>query len=192
MPRSTQAFWTFVLLLTGASAWFAWGVQKERSTLGEAQVALQTGDVVTLATVIDGDTLQVKKEGKDAGLVRLVGITAFSTRLEKDVAAEFGRAAQSTLKSLAGNKPLRVLIHNPPKDRVGRTLATLYSDETDLGLELVQRGLVLVFPVYPFPGMSQYAQEQTRARRERRGLWAHPAATERAEALFAEWRLRAP
>ncbi|KAB2839458.1 MAG: hypothetical protein F9K47_15860 [Burkholderiales bacterium] len=192
MPRSAQIFWLLVVSLCGATLWFSAGIGAQRATLGEAKVGLQTGDLVTLGTIVDGDTLQVKKEGKDAGLVRLVGITAFSTRTEKDAAAEFGRAAETTLRSLAAGRPVRLLLNTPPTDRFGRTLATLYADEQDLGLELVRRGLVLVYPVHPFPAMSQYAQEQAAARRDRRGLWAHPKATERAEALLAEWRLRAP
>lgn len=192
MPRSTQIFWLFIAALCGASLWFSTGIRAHRAVLVEAKVSLQTGDLVSLGALVDGDTLQVKKEGKDAGLVRLVGITAFSTRSEKDAAAEFGRAAESTLRSLAANRPLRLLLNQPPTDRFGRTLATLYADEQDLGLELVKRGLVLVYPVHPFPAMSQYAQKQALARRERRGLWAHPKATERADALLAEWRLRAP
>lgn len=192
MNRPALVFWSIAALLFGASLWFGFGAAAQRSALTQAQAALQTGDLVTLGKIVDGDTVQVRKDGQDAGLIRLLGIKSFATRVEKDVAAEFGRAAEEELRRLSENRSLRVLLHTTPKDRFGRTLATLYADEQDLGLELVRRGLALVYSVYPFPAISLYAQEQSRARIERRGLWAHPEATARAEALLAEWRTRAP
>lgn len=192
MTRPALVFWSLVALLFGASLWFGLGVEAERRALTRAQAALQTGDLVTLGKVIDGDTIQVRKDGEDAGIVRLLGIKSFSTRVEKDVAAEFGRAAEEELRRLAEGHSLRVLLHTLPKDRHGRTLATLYADEQDVGLELVRRGLAIVYSVYPFPSITLYAEEQARARTERRGLWAHPQAAGKAEALIKDFRKRAP
>lgn len=192
MTRPVFVFWSLVALLFGASLWFGLGAQAERRALTQVLAALQTGDLVTLGKVVDGDTVQVRKDGQDAGLVRLLGIKSFSTRVEKDAAAEFGRAAEEELRRLGDGQSLRVMLHTPAKDKYGRTLATLYADEQDVGLELVRRGLALVYTVYPFPSITLYAQEQARARAERRGLWAHPEAAGKAEAMIAEFRTRAP
>ena len=192
MERSTVAFWTLVLVLLGASAFYGSQAWRFQAAQQQRDVALASGDVVALATVLDGDTLVVEKEGAGRATVRLLGIKSFESKHAKDDVAQHGRAAEEALRRLAIDQPLRVLLNNPPKDRSGRTLATLYRDVDDLALQLVAAGQVLVYTVYPFPGMQSYLQAQNAARQQRLGLWADPAAVERAEGLIREWSKAAP
>lgn len=192
MERATRLFWALVLLLLGSSAFYGTQVWHFQAAQQQRDVVLASGDVVTLKTVLDGDTLVVAKADAGLATVRLLGIKAFEAKLAKDDSAVYGRAAEEALRRLAADQPLRVLLNNPPKDRHGRTLATLYVGGDDLGLALVARGHALAYTVYPFAQMPAYLQAQTAARTQRLGLWADPGVVERAEGLIRGWAREAP
>jgi micrococcal nuclease len=120
-------------------------------------------------------------------VVRLLGIKSFPVQPERDPVARFGKAAVDELRRMTENQPLRVLLHDPPKDRHGRTLAELFVGQSDVGLELVKRGHALVYTVHPFPSMPLYQEEQEEARAERRGLWANDHAVRQADLMIAQW-----
>lgn len=80
------------------------------------------------------------------------------------------------------------MLQNGAKDRFGRYIATLYVDDHDVGLKMIQDGLVIAYTVYPFPAMSMYLQAQETARSAKRGLWANNDAVQRATALIKEWQ----
>jgi endonuclease YncB( thermonuclease family) len=80
------------------------------------------------------------------------------------------------------------MLNSTPKDRYGRYLATLYTDNQDVGLRLVRDGLALVYTVYPFSAMSIYLREQEGARTARRGFWANTEVADRAKVLIAQWQ----
>jgi micrococcal nuclease len=119
-------------------------------------------------------------------------IKSFRPEPEGDSSARIGKEAISTLANLSENQKLRVQLAEPPKDVHGRTLATLYASGEDLGMELVERGLALVYTVHPFPAMSTYLQQQHAARAEHRGLWADAELGKRAELLVREWEQAEP
>lgn len=192
MERATLLFWTLVTALLGAAGFYGSQVWQFQAAQQQRDVALASGDVVTLKTVLDGDTVVVAKDGVGQTTVRLLGIKAFETKAAKDDAAVHGRAAEDALRRLATDQPLRVLLNTPPKDRHGRTLATLYVGGEDIGMTLVARGHALAYTVYPFAQMSAYLQAQAAAKAQRLGLWADPAVVERAEGLIREWARAAP
>jgi endonuclease YncB( thermonuclease family) len=192
VERATLLFWTLVAALLGAAGFYGSQVWQFQAAQQQRDVALASGDVVTLKTVLDGDTVVVAKDGVGQTTVRLLGIKAFETKAAKDDAAVHGRAAEDALRRLATDQPLRVLLNTPPKDRHGRTLATLYVGGEDIGMTLVARGHALAYTVYPFAQMSAYLQAQAAAKAQRLGLWADPAVVERAEGLIREWARAAP
>jgi endonuclease YncB( thermonuclease family) len=186
-----MAFWTLVALLLGASGFFGVSAWRFQAANQQKDVVLASGDVVKLVNVLDGDTLVVAKEGQGNATVRLLGIKTFESKHGKDEAAFHGKAAEEAVKRIATDKPLRVLINTPPKDRHGRTLATLFHGGEDVGLALVSEGHALVYTVYPFTGMQTYLQAQDTARRRKAGLWGDPQVVERAEGLLREWARQA-
>lgn len=192
MERGVLWFWLAVVGLLGAACFYGIGAARQARQVLQAGGEVATGDVVAVLQTVDGDTVLARKEAGAPVTIRLLGIKSFDTRLQKDESAAFAHAAEAELRALTLDQPIRVLLHNPAKDRHGRTLATLFDGETDIGLELVRRGLVLVFPVYPFPALPSYVREQETARQQRRGLWADPAVATRAAALLREWRQTAP
>lgn len=190
MDRGARFFWTLVAGLAAASGYFAVGVERQRAEARQTSVPLQTGDVVRLERVIDGDTVLVKSEAGQETTVRLLGIKAFEATPEREPVARFGKGAIDAIRELTHDVPLRVMVDTTGQDRHGRTLATLYAGDRDLGLALVQRGLAMVYTVYPFPAMPYYSQAQQNARDKQLGLWGDAAALLRADALAAEWRRR--
>ncbi len=178
--------------LLGTSAVFALNVERQRRALRAAGVDLKNDAVVSVTSVVDGDTVVVKTEAGDSVSVRLVGIKAFKAGTGIDVTDRFGRAAVDAIQRATENRPVRVVLNTPPKDKYGRTLGTLMVDDQDLALGLVSKGLVLVYTVYPFPAMALYLREREAARAERRGLWGDPAVVTRADLLEQEWRTETP
>jgi endonuclease YncB( thermonuclease family) len=188
MDRSTAFFWSLIVLLLSASLFFGMNAEKRRKNVQAGSGKIDSGDLVRLIKVIDGDTVQVVREGQEPVTVRLIGIKSFDAKVEKDVVTPFGQAAVETLRRMMTDRPARVMLNSTPKDKNGRYLATLFADDQDIALHLVRQGLVLVYTVYPFPALQGYLQEQEQARAGRRGLWASAAASERALAMINEWR----
>jgi micrococcal nuclease len=192
LDTGTRIFWTILAALLGASVFF--GVQGERQR-GEAQKAgasVQTGDLVTLASVTDGDSIVVTNPAGDTVALRILGVKAMEGAPGKDPFAVYATEAANALRRTLGDKPARVLLGVPPKDKHGRALATLFVDDRDVGLGMISDGLALVYTAYPFPAMQRYLDEQSRAKADRKGLWADPVATARAELLLGVWRKEAP
>lgn len=188
MDRLTFAFWAVIVVLVGASAYYGINAENQRRSVQSAGGKIESGDLVRLIRVIDGDTLLAAREGQTPATIRIVGIKSFDAKVEKDVVTPFAQASIETLQRSMADRPVRVLLNATPKDKHGRYLATLYADDEDIAIRLIRQGLVLVYTVYPFPAMQSYLQEQEQARAGRRGLWSNAAATERALALIREWR----
>jgi endonuclease YncB( thermonuclease family) len=188
MDRRTLAFWTIITILCTASLFFGINAEKQRRTLQSASGKVESGDLVKLVKVLDGDSILAAREGDSPVTIRLVGIKSFDAKVEKDLVTPFAQAAIETIKRSMADRPARVMLHNTPKDKHGRYLATLYADDQDIALHLVKQGLVLVYTVYPFPAMQSYLQEQELARAGRRGIWSNDSLVERAVALIREWR----
>jgi micrococcal nuclease len=183
-------FWGCIAVLLGASLFYGVSVEKVRRSVTKSGGKIDSGSILSLVRVIDGDTLLVAQSDQQPVLVRILGIKAFDASIAKDVAAPYGQATIDTLSRSLKDRPIRVLLHATPKDKHGRYIAMLYVEDQDIGLRLVKDGLVLVYTVYPFPAMSLYLQEQDLARAGRRGFWANAEVATRALALLNEWRGR--
>lgn len=192
MDRGAKVFWFMLVVLSGASAFFAVESRRMRGALTEANATVNTGDLVKLVSVTDADSIVVRNAGGEDVPVRLVGIKALEGAPGKDALLAHAAIGKSALERALEDKPVRVLLGNPPKDKHGRTLATLYVDDEDVGLRLVRDGNVLVYTAYPFADMQRYRDAEAKAKSERKGLWADDAAAARADALHALWRKEAP
>lgn len=190
MDRLTCAYWALIVVLLGCATFFGIQAEQQRRSVQSAGGKIESGDLVRVQKVIDGDTVLASREGQAPVTIRLVGIKSFDAKVEKDVVTPFAQAAIETLQRALQDRPVRVLLNATPKDKHGRYLATLYADDSDVALRLVGNGQVLVYTVYPFPALQSYLQTQEQARAARRGLWANAAATERALAMIRAWRLQ--
>jgi endonuclease YncB( thermonuclease family) len=192
MDRSTRFYWLIVFLLLAAAAFFSVQVRQHESGRVLREVALESGDVVQVSTVIDGDHLVVHKDGAGRATVRLLGIRALDAKQSKDEWAIHGRLAAEALRAQTDQQYLRVLTNVPPRDRQGRALVTLYAGTDDIGLWMVSKGHAMVYTVYPFANMSAYLQAQQAARQQRLGLWASRSASTHADSLAREWARTSP
>jgi micrococcal nuclease len=188
LNRSSSFFWMSIVVLLVLATFFSVSVRREKGRLRESYGAIDNGAVVKLTKVIDGDAVILADSSGRPVPVRILGIKAFDSKIEKDVVTPYSRAAVQAVGRLLGNRPVRVMLNGTPKDRYGRYLATLYVDDQDIGLRLVKEGLVLVYTVYPFPAMSLYIEQQDLARAQRKGLWANSEASDRALALARAWQ----
>ena len=187
MDRITLAFWSLVLGLCGFTAFYVTGIYEQQATQQQREAKLDSGGLVQLVKVIDGDTVVVGKEGQGNATVRLLGIKTLESKHGKDEVAVYGRAAEDALRRLVGDKPLRVLLNTPARDRHGRTIATLYAGDQDIGIGLISEGHALVYSVYPFASMPVYLQAQVTARSKSLGLWGNPDVSAKAEAMVNAW-----
>jgi micrococcal nuclease len=186
VDKGPAIFWALIAALSSASVYLGVGAERMRTELQQAKGAVATGDLLTLRSVVDGDTLQMATEAGESVTIRIVGVKAFDAGAKDDTGA-FGQRAIDELSRLLDGKLVRVEVNDPPRDSHGRTLATLFVEDDDVGLSLVRAGTSLVYTSHPFPAMPQYLQEQGVARGEKRGLWANRDATARADGLARQW-----
>lgn len=188
MDRITVLFWTVICVLLSASTFYGFSAARQGSQMHQAEGTIESGDLVRLIKVLDGDTLQAAKDGEEPVTIRLVGIKSFETKIEKDALSPYAQASVDWLRQRLTDKALRVLLNTAtPKDRNGRYLATLYVEDEDVALQLIRQGLVLVYTVYPIPAMPIYLQQQSQARTAKAGVWSSRQASERAQALIDAW-----
>jgi micrococcal nuclease len=188
VTRGSWFFWSLIVVLLGSALCFGVGAERRRRAVQASEVSLATGDLVTLSSVPDGDTVVVKTADGQEAVIRLLGVKAFPIQPAKDPASYHGQAAVAELGRMLEGKTIRVMLHTSPRDKHGRWLAELFVDDEAVALSLVKKGLVLTYTAYPFPTMPLFLQEQATARAERRGLWRDPDMARRAELLAAEWR----
>lgn len=187
MGRGTRAFWGIVLILGSASIYFGANAESVRRAAHDAHATVESGDVVSVTKVVDGDTVVVARSDGVPVTVRLLGIKSFDATSTKDPTAAHGQRAIDALTKMTAGRPARVLVGPTPRDKDGRTIATLYLDDHDVALDLVRDGRVLVFTAFPFPMVGEYLHEQETARAAKKGLWADPVAADRARFLAAQW-----
>lgn len=192
MDRGTRTFWLVIALLLGASCFFGVRAESVRRSVQRASAEVQNGDLLTSSTIQDGDTVLLANAAGDTVTVRVIGIKAFDATAAHDPTTPHAKEAVASLERALAGKPVRVMLGTPPRDRHGRTLATLFVDDVDVGLELVRAGRVLVYTPFPFPMMGEYLRAQAEAEAARRGLWADAVVAERARALIAQWKRGAP
>jgi endonuclease YncB( thermonuclease family) len=88
----------------------------------------------------------------------------------------FGNNAKQAMSALVFGKDIAVYPHTI--DRYGRTVAVVYVDGIDAGLELLRQGLAWVYSRYVVEAspdiQASYQQAETDAREQRRGLWSDP------------------
>src|SRR5688572_3804781 len=111
--------------LTGASLFFAVEGQRMRRALTQASASVNTGDLVKLVSVTDADSIVVRNPGGEDVPVRLLGIKALEGAPGKDALTVHATVGKGALERALEDKPIRILLGSPPKDKHGRSLATL-------------------------------------------------------------------
>lgn len=130
-----------------------------------AHAEILRGQVVGVS---DGDTITVLDETKERQVIRLMGIDA------PEKAQAFGQKAKESLADLVFNKEVSVTWFK--KDRYRRTVGQVYSEDIDVGLEQIKRGLAWHYKQYEreqsVEDRSRYSIAEEQARVARIGVWS--------------------
>lgn len=114
--------------------------------------------------VIDGDTITVQRENGRSGQyekIRILGIDA------PERSQAWGPEAGHELSKLIHSKIVRIEVANT--DRYGRTVAKVWLGKSDIGLEMIRRGMAWHYRQY-YDDVN-YAKAEKNARAQRLGLW---------------------
>ena len=127
-------------------------------------VTKKTTNIVGLAKIIDGDTIDL-----NGNRIRVNGIDAPESRQTCNMAGKTyscGLKAKEFLEEIIGLG--QVDCEPLTKDRYGRTVATCFSDERDLGMTMVANGWALAYRQYDLV----YVAQENAASKAGLGMWA--------------------
>jgi endonuclease YncB( thermonuclease family) len=125
--------------------------------------------LVGQADVVDGDTLSIRGEN---ARIRLYGVdTPEGQQTCEDAEGKrylCGSKAAEALSALIGRNG-RVTCQEEDRDRYGRIVAVCQANGRDINAELIRQGWAVEYKQY---SDGRYAQEESEARKAKRGLWA--------------------
>lgn len=152
----------------------------DRSTTKEETTETQkiVGEQVEVVSVIDGDTMKVKYDGKVSS-VRFLLIDAPEMHHKTLGEQPFGKQAQMRNRELIDNAKVVSLEFDTTggdkEDKYGRLLAYVYADGKSVQEQLIREGLVRVGYVYNKKAthLQQYYDAQDEAKAAKRGIWQY-------------------
>ena len=130
-----------------------------------------------VAKVVDGDTVDVLKDGKTER-VRLIGINTPEVVDPRKPVQCFGKEASAHMHELLDGNVVRLEPDNTQDihDKYGRTLAYIFlEDGTNINELQIQGGYAYEYTynhAHPYRFQKEFKAAETSARTESRGLWA--------------------
>jgi micrococcal nuclease len=131
----------------------------------------------TVTHVVDGDTLDAKRDGGDNVRIRFLGVNTPEVVDPRKPVECFGSEASAFSKSLLNGK--RIMLKGDPqadeRDKYGRLLRTvILEDGTDVNATLVANGYAQAYTGFPLDPLRkrQVISLQRDAKAEARGMWA--------------------
>ena len=116
----------------------------------------------TVKSVYDGDTLTARCPSGEVK-VRMFGIDS-----PEMAQKPWGNEAKQTLRGLLPlSDPVQLQVRD--QDRYGRTVAQVWVDGRDVGLEMVKQGQAVMYEQYN--DSPAYRQAQAEAKKARLGIW---------------------
>jgi len=137
------------------------------------QQLAEVDEWVSVATVIDGDTVHLK----DGRKIRFIGINTPEVGRNGKASEPFAHQAYLALKKLlSGHKKIGLSFDKDNKDRYKRVLAyIILPDGRSVGQFLLQQGLAFSIAVPPnIKQINCFRTIETNAKRARAGVWQLP------------------
>jgi endonuclease YncB( thermonuclease family) len=155
-----------VLILIAGAAVHLMEPQRQRGqTNGGGTISEPAGDLSGVASVIDGDTIEIH-----GTRIRLYGIDAPESRqLCRDAENKewrCGKEAAFALSGHIGSAPVEC--DKRDMDKYGRTVAVCRQNGADLNLWMVENGWAVAYRHYS----EDYGPAEDRARAAKTGIWA--------------------
>jgi micrococcal nuclease len=130
------------------------------------------GGTVRVERVVDGDTIDVRLDGRRER-VRYIGIDTPESVKPGTRVQCFGKAAAAANRRLVEGREVRLTYDTEQRDRFGRLLAYVHRDELFVNAELIRQGYGKPLEIAPNVAHAAQLRRLARtARRERRGLWS--------------------
>lgn len=124
---------------------------------------------VRVERVVDGDTIQVRIDGRSER-VRYIGVDTPESTTRTEC---FGKAAAAANHRLVGGREVRLAFGAEPRDRYGRLLAYVYAGSVFVNAELIRLGYGTPLEIAPnVEHASELRRLASAARRGRVGLWS--------------------
>ncbi len=182
VTKSSSKFILFLLaglFFTAHAEVYHWQDEKgrhlysDRPLPGAERLAIRPGFSYRLVRyVYDGDTVTLQGGER----IRLLGINTPEVESSKRRGEPGGEAARRWLKKAVEGKKVRLETGVPPRDKYGRLLAHLFSEDgKHINLALVEQGLAIA-NIYPpeLKYVEPLLQAQQRAEEAGRGIWGDP------------------
>jgi len=187
-PSLSGVFWLATLLFLGASLYFTVNVVTFKSRLSdpEGPAVFPSGQKVTVVKIVDGDELSVTM-GEARFIVRILGIWSFDATANDTLTQAQGKSAVNYLEAALLNRDVELVFDRFQKDSSKRVLAYVQANNTDIGYDMVSKGICLVYTKYPFPRMERYLAAEALAGKGKLGLWSDTGIVIRARVLKKLW-----
>lgn len=148
------------------------------AAIASAQPSTAADLTGTVVTVVDGDSIHVRVEGR-IEKIRYIGINAPEVRHPTKGEEPGGREASAVNRRLVEGQRVRLELDVQRRDQYGRLLAYVWVDDLMINAELVRLGYAQVMTVPPnVRYQALFLNLQREARAARRGLFAGGGALE--------------
>lgn len=132
--------------------------------------------VVTVAEVVDGDTIEVEPAVDGAEDVRLIGVDTPETKDPDEGVEPYGTEASNFTRTVLEGEKVELEFDAEKKDQYGRVLAYVYPvGDSMFNVDLVEEGYAQVYTVSPNDRYEErFAAAQQAARAADLGIWGLP------------------
>ncbi|AMV24005.1 Thermonuclease precursor [Gemmata sp. SH-PL17] len=139
----------------------------------EKKKDLKSTTAYKVLRTIDGDTIEVEKDGKPVK-VRLIGVDTPETVHPSKPVEQYGKEASRFTSNLLKGESVYLELDAKP-DKYGRALAFVYRapDVLFVNAEIIRQGYGFAYTRFPFDDdlMKQFRAHEKSAREAGRGLW---------------------
>ncbi len=133
--------------------------------------APQSGELVKVVRVVDGDTINVEINGKVES-VRYIGIDTPETVDPRKPVQCFGVEASKKNKELVEGKMVRLEKDITDRDKYNRLLRYIWLDDVLINQELVEQGFAKSYSYPPdIKYQDKFVAAEKKAREDKLGLW---------------------
>jgi endonuclease YncB( thermonuclease family) len=181
-------FLIMVLVLCGASAYFTVEISKikESMKVSAANLHITSGQKGMIKKIIDGDEVLVESSSRKFN-IRILGISSFDPTLNDPLDKSAGESAVFYLQKMILNNEIEIVFDEYKVDSNDRVLAYIHKNSVDIGEDMVNEGLTLVYTKYPFSRITKYLRTQKNATDAKKGLWSNPRLEKRSLDLLKLW-----